>query len=167
MTTTQYRLNREGNLISDTERQCTNCRMMFPKTSKTVTLCGKCNSARVKSSSAESRMLARAKARSTHRQSICSLTVADIVIPERCPVLDIPLVCHSGSPGGKYNSPSLDRIDTTIDYAPGNVQVISQLANSMKSFATPSQLLKFADWVYRTYEEIPEDRLTLILEHKD
>jgi hypothetical protein len=137
---------------------------MFPITSKTVTLCGKCNTARVKSSSAESRMLSRAKVRSASVGAVCTLTVDDINIPERCPVLDIPLVCHSGTSGGKINSPSLDRIDTTVEYVPGNVQVISQLANAMKSSATPEQMLKFADWVYKTYGEDSEDRLTLILE---
>jgi hypothetical protein len=78
---------------------------------------------------------------------------SDIVIPERCPVLDIPLKMHvgSGRAGPRPDSPSLDRIDPARGYVKGNVQVISGLANAMKNNATPEQLLKFADWISATY----------------
>ena len=54
------RVNREGYKISETERECTNCGTMFLKTSKTVTLCNKCNSERVKCTDPRSKMLQRA-----------------------------------------------------------------------------------------------------------
>jgi len=135
--------NRQGFLVSETERQCTNCRSMFPNTSKTVTLCPKCNTTRVKSQSAESKMYQRAKTRSKDSGVPFSISMQDIVIPEICPVLKIPLVCHSGGSGGRPNSPALDRIKNELGYVPGNVRVISHMANMMKSSASEETLRQF------------------------
>lgn len=79
----------------------------------------------------------------------------DIVIPAMCPVLNVPIVCYAGrgTPGGRMDSPSLDRIDPTRGYTKDNIQVISHKANSMKFNATKEELLKFADWVYRNYKK--------------
>lgn len=55
--------NREGYFVSETERECTKCGIIFNKTSKTVTLCNKCNSERVKCTDPRSKMFARAKGR--------------------------------------------------------------------------------------------------------
>jgi hypothetical protein len=79
-----------------------------------------------------------------------SITPSDIIIPDVCPVFGFPLVLSVGKgdkPGGKYNSPSLDRIVPELGYVPGNVRVISFLANTMKGAATPEQLRQFAEWV--------------------
>lgn len=77
----------------------------------------------------------------------------DVIIPEVCPILGIPIVSgiQTGS-GGNMNSASLDRIDNNKGYIKGNVQVISHKANSMKFTATPEELLLFADWIYKTYK---------------
>ncbi|AXH71972.1 MAG: putative restriction endonuclease [Podoviridae sp. ctbj_2] len=103
------------------------------------------------------RMLWRAaKDRAKKRGVVFQLDVEDIVIPEKCPILDIPIVIRAGingERGGKMDSPSLDRIDNDKGYVKGNVQVISHQANSMKFTATPAQLLKFADWIKETYSE--------------
>ena len=81
------------------------------------------------------------------------LSFDDIVIPAVCPILGIPIVCYAGRgrPGGRMDSPSLDRIDNDKGYVKGNVQVISHKANSMKFTASAEELLKFADWIYETY----------------
>ena len=78
-----------------------------------------------------------------------TITLSDVVIPTHCPVLGIELkVGHgNGRQGGYSDSMSLDRIHNSKGYVPGNVQVISNLANSMKSCATPDQLTRFAEWV--------------------
>lgn len=138
-----YIKNREGFLVSEEERQCTNCLKMFKITSKTVTICPACNTNRVKSQSAESKMLHRAKARSKKSGIPFSITIKDIVIPETCPILEIPLVCHRGQPGGRPNSPALDRIENDKGYIPGNVRVISNLANVMKSSADKQTISLF------------------------
>jgi len=62
--------------------------------------------------------------------------------PKVCPVLGIEL--DWGKNGRQPNSPSLDRIDPTKGYIPGNVMMISDLANSMKNNATPEQLNQFS-----------------------
>lgn len=77
-----------------------------------------------------------------------SITMEDIVIPENCPYLDIPLT-HLLGKGQLPSNSSLDRIDSTKGYIPGNVQVVSRLANTMKSNATPEQLATFAKNVLR------------------
>lgn len=69
-----------------------------------------------------------------------TITAADVVIPERCPWLDIPLTVGCGKVHD--GSPSLDRIIPEIGYVRGNVIVISHRANSIKSNATPEQLAR-------------------------
>ena len=145
--------NREGWLVNDTHRQCTNCLVIYELTSKTVTLCGVCNSTRVKGQSSELKMWRRAKSRVVKSGVPFDIEVSDIIIPEFCPILEIPLVVYKGRSGGEHNSPALDRIDNNLGYVKGNIMVISHLANMMKSSASLEQLKKFADWVLTTYTE--------------
>jgi len=135
--------NREGNLVGEIERECSNktCNNVFLITSKTVTLCPSCNSERVKSSSAESKMLSRAKQRAKERGHEFNLELSDISIPSHCPVLGIKLVSHRGRSGGNPESPALDRIDNTRGYVKGNVMVVSHRANMMKVDASPEELI--------------------------
>lgn len=148
------RVNREGYKISETERECTNCGTMFLKTSKTVALCNKCNSERVKCTDPEVKMLQRAKNRAKLKGLEFDLTVKDIIIPKLCPVLGIELVCKSGISGGQKNSPALDRKDSKKGYTKDNIQVISHLANMMKSHATEKELITFANWIINS---LPKD----------
>jgi len=62
--------------------------------------------------------------------------------PKVCPILGLEL--DWGMNGLNNNSPSLDRIDPTKGYIPGNVMMMSQLANKMKSNATTEQLNQFS-----------------------
>lgn len=156
-------INREGYYVGTVDRECTGCGTIFPKTSKTVTLCGKCNSARVKGQTPELKMLRRCKTRSVEKGLAFNLDTDDISIPEFCPVLGIALVVHEGRSGGEPNSPALDRIDNDLGYVKGNVMVVSHLANMMKSSATKDQLLSFARWVFDTHSG---DEVTNIAEHK-
>ena len=149
--------NREGYLVGDTERECTSCGNIFNKTSKTVALCNTCNCERVKCTDVRSKMLARAKGRAKDKGLAFNIDITDIVIPDVCPVLGMPLIEHKGSSGGKSNSPALDRMDNSKGYIKGNVMVMSQLANLIKSSATAEQLLMFADWVVSTYRQGSND----------
>ena len=143
--------NREGYLVSDLSRECTKCGSIFENKSKTVTLCGPCNSNRVKEQSPEVRMYRRAKSRAAQSGLEFNLSKEDIKIPIHCPVLGIPLSTHKGTSGGRDNSPALDRVDNSKGYIKGNVLVISHLANMMKSSANKEQLIKFSEWVQKTY----------------
>ena len=64
-----------------------------------------------------------------------TITTEDIVVPEYCPYLKVKL---------HIDNISIDRIDSTKGYIPGNIQVISKLANLMKSSATKEELIQFA-----------------------
>jgi len=145
--------NREGYLVSDTHRECTECGKVFEKTSG-MTLCKQCNSSRVKSYRPETRMYQRAKQRAKKNGREFSITVDDIVIPDRCPVLGYEINVNSGRPGAYHNSPSLDRIDNSRGYTPDNIQVISQRANAMKAAANNADLHNFARWVL---SNVPDD----------
>lgn len=74
-----------------------------------------------------------------------TISLSDIVIPEYCPVLGIKLTTDLGM-GQLETNASLDRIDSSKGYVPGNVQVISRKANTMKSNATYKELKKFGEW---------------------
>lgn len=97
-------------------------------------------------------MLKTVKHRAKKRGMDFDLEHKDIVIPSHCPILGIELKASIGEGnGGKPCSPSIDRIDNNKGYVKGNIQVVSNLANSMKSTATPEQMLVFANWIYKTY----------------
>lgn len=141
--------NREGFLVSEHHRECTACGVIFDKKGvNTVTLCKSCNTKRVKTNqSPEQKMLRRAHNRAKIKNIEFNLVLSDIFIPKECPILKIPLVTHSGSSGGRFNSPALDRIDNTKGYIRGNVWVISHRANQMKVDANIEELKLFAEWV--------------------
>lgn len=86
----------------------------------------------------EKRMVWSARGRAKKKGIEFKLSPSDIVIPEMCPLLNIPL--RKGVGRIEEGSPSLDRIDPTKGYVPENVQVISSKANTMKSNATLKEL---------------------------
>ena len=95
-------------------------------------------------------MLYNAKHRAKKNGVTVSITEDDFDIPEFCPVLGIPLTLPQQGTQSP-SSASLDRIDPNLGYEPGNIQVISDLANRMKQNASPEQLLAFSEWVQTTY----------------
>ena len=96
-------------------------------------------------SHAEARLFSAARSRARRNGIPFSITIDDIVIPEKCPVLEIPLYREGGK--FKYNTPSLDRFIPSLGYVPGNVQVISWRANWLKNDATADELEKVARWM--------------------
>jgi hypothetical protein len=65
----------------------------------------------------------------------------DIIVPEFCPVLGIPLVQEIRGRSGWYDdSPSLDRKIPELGYVKGNIEVISNRANRIKADATEEEL---------------------------
>lgn len=87
-----------------------------------------------------------AKQRAKKRGQPFEIEVGDIIIPPCCPVLGIPLK-RGTSPGGKDASPSLDCIVPSKGYVRGNIAVISNRANRIKSNATPDELTRVRDWL--------------------
>jgi hypothetical protein len=86
-----------------------------------------------------------AKLRAKRQSVLFTITQSDISVPKLCPILGIPLAVHAGKGGGP-NSPSLDKIIPEQGYTPGNVQVISSLANAMKNHATLEQMVRLGKW---------------------
>lgn len=79
-----------------------------------------------------------------------SITRADIIIPEFCPYLGVKLTNEKGR---KLTNISIDRIDNTKGYIPGNIQVISYLANKMKDVATIEELVLFARGILALHDQ--------------
>lgn len=84
----------------------------------------------------------------------CTITVEDIRPPEFCPVLGIRLQRGNGRESGPLpNSPAVDRIVPELGYVPGNVLVVSHLANCIKQNAQPDQIRRVADFYERLLQE--------------
>ena len=67
-----------------------------------------------------------------------TISMEDIVIPETCPLLGIPLVSTNNKRDPR--NPSLDQIDPGKGYTPDNIWVVSSRANWIKSDATLQEL---------------------------
>ena len=88
-------------------------------------------------------IISRAKQRGKYEVTITPQDVFDVwPLDNRCPVLGYVLT--RGEP--RYDSPSLDRIVNTEGYVPGNIQIVSDLANKMKQNATPQELRRFCKY---------------------
>lgn len=93
----------------------------------------------------EKYLLQSAKSRAKKRGWDFDLEESDLIIPEVCPVLGIPITLRYG--GDKDSSPSLDRIDSNKGYVKGNVQVISWRANNLKSNGTLEEFIKLVEFL--------------------
>lgn len=110
-----------------------------------------CKSCRVEKSKEEwakkpyqLKMFNRAKSRALQRGIEFTITVEDIPnIPERCPVMARPM-----------DTPSLDRIHPWKGYVPGNIRIISNRANMLKSDATVEELELIIDDLRRIEESL-------------
>jgi hypothetical protein len=93
-------------------------------------------------------MLYCAKARANKDGLPFSLNFEDIVVPAVCPILGIPLFQNldTGKHGPSPNSPSLDKIRPELGYVAGNVQVISNRANTMKQDASLEEIVALGRW---------------------
>lgn len=89
------------------------------------------------------RMLSQAKSRAKQQNLPFNLTIDDIVLPEKCPLLEIPL--NVGTTHNCENSYSLDKIIPEKGYVKGNIQVISRKANAVKNNLTLEELELFCN----------------------
>lgn len=95
-------------------------------------------------------LLNTARSRALRKGLDFTITLEDLVIPEVCPVLGIPLhttrgLKTRGFPMG--HTPTVDRIDNTKGYIPGNVAIISWRANALKKDATAEEVEKLLVWM--------------------
>lgn len=90
-----------------------------------------------------------AKQRAKNKGVPFNITPEDIVVPEVCPALGIPIGINRGVTGPNHDSMSLDRINPALGYVVGNIAVISNLANRIKQNATAQQVQAVADWMQK------------------
>ena len=90
-------------------------------------------------------ILSRARQRAKRQNLHFTISQDDITIPTHCPVLGIKLAVSRGH--AKDGSPSLDRINPKKGYIPGNVTVMSNRANQIKSNGSADEHLLIAKWL--------------------
>jgi hypothetical protein len=68
------------------------------------------------------------------------------IAPDFCPVLGFELTWGLRTKTRTPTAPSLDRIKPALGYVKGNVQYLSNMANTMKQNASFDQLKQFGEW---------------------
>ena len=81
-----------------------------------------------------------------------TISMNDLSYPVMCPLLGIPIHYHSSY--SRDNWPSIDRIDNSKGYIPGNVWIISSRANRIKSDSNPGELMQIALNLRKKIKEI-------------
>lgn len=148
----------EGNTLTPTKR-CSNCGEHKPVTEfyknkarvdGYQNWCRKCSrlaTAKSKQKNPTLSIFQNKRAGAKARNIEFSLGFSDVHFPEYCPALGFKLNyerCVVGRTSASFDSPSFDRIDPTKGYVKGNVIVVSNLANQIKTNATVDQLKKVA-----------------------
>lgn len=100
---------------------------------------------------ARKKLLIQARARAKRKNIEFSLSLEDIVIPDKCPLLEIDFVV--GTKNDYEFTHSLDRIDSTKGYTKNNIWVITKLANSMKNSASRQELLTFSKNIFKYFKD--------------
>jgi hypothetical protein len=99
------------------------------------------NVKRYHNGAALSQVLATAKCRAGKQGVPFNLTLTNIPpVPTHCPALGIEL--RRGGVRDRANAPSLDRIIPELGYVTDNVIWVSMLANQIKTYATPEQIIR-------------------------
>ena len=81
-----------------------------------------------------------------------NLTEEDLVIPEVCPVLNIPIYQCWGTADVEDNKdrcPSVDRVIPSLGYVKHNVRIISTRANRIKTDSTPQEIKLVYEYTMR------------------
>lgn len=84
------------------------------------------------------KLFTQAKARAKRTNRSFNIEKKDIILPECCPIFGVKLMTNKKH--CEPNSYSLDRVDSSIGYIKGNIQVISHRANQIKNDATLDEL---------------------------
>jgi len=73
------------------------------------------------------------------------------LITDERPVFKVPLNYNYAEKKEGINTPSIDRIDPSKGYVEGNIIIISQRANMIKSNASWQELKTIAEWLRSLY----------------
>ncbi|WP_068438558.1 hypothetical protein [Magnetospirillum sp. XM-1] len=95
-------------------------------------------------------LVANARARAQAKGIPFSLTVEDVAriwpADGRCPVLGMRFRRSLGSQGHGHDSATLDRLDPSKGYVPGNLLIVSARANCLRSDASAAELLRVGEF---------------------
>lgn len=94
--------------------------------------------------SMQRRLFENAKKRASKQGIPFDITIDDIIVPDVCPVFKVPFVWGEGI--NDY-SPSLDKIRPELGYVPGNIKVICNMANRIKSNANSDQVKQVLEYL--------------------
>ena len=86
-----------------------------------------------------------AKKRARDKQIDFDIEVSDVIIPQFCPLLHIPIIHRTGTGKAQPDSPSLDRLDNLLGYVKGNILVVSWRANKLKADAEFQELQRLVN----------------------
>lgn len=118
---------------------------------KRTARCKECQSKHYKNLDLRIKLYYGAKQRAKKFGYEFTITPEDIKIPTHCPVLGTELKEVQGRgliPSmSNYTGPSLDRVDNSKGYIPGNIRVISARANCIKGNTSPAEILGLARYV--------------------
>lgn len=81
-----------------------------------------------------------------------SIELEDLIIPEKCPIMNIPLFFTKGE--RTVNSISLDRKDNSKGYTKENTRIISWLANGRKGDLSIEQIKRLYDYVMEKSDQV-------------
>lgn len=73
-----------------------------------------------------------------------NISEEDLIVPEFCPVLGIPLIWTDKK---SDNTPSVDRLIPVLGYTKGNICIISSRANLLKNNATIEEIEKILQYM--------------------
>lgn len=90
----------------------------------------------------ERSMFNSAKGRAKRKGILFTITLEDIVIPDRCPVLGVEIVLERNH---KY-APSIDQIVPGAGYTPENILIMSKRANLLKNDMSEEEAVMLAKW---------------------
>ena len=130
--------------------------------------CISCHAKNFANQDLRTRLYYGAKNRAKHKGIGFKLSIDDIVIPEKCPVLGVRL--KSGAGNGTQSvakleaSPTLDRVDDSKGYTPDNICVISLRANNLKRDASLYELRCLAYSMSKPCDDLIVDHSSLMNE---
>lgn len=152
--TPRGRVSKRSEVSEDTLLSCKNCDQTktaksFSKSPETLTgydtsRCLLCKKSKIDWGAIpiENKIFNRTKARAKRKGIYFNIAIEDIVLPEKCPVFDKPFIY-----GDHLWTYSIDRIEPEKGYIKGNIAIISNKANMMKSTASKEEILKLYLWL--------------------
>jgi hypothetical protein len=123
---------------------------VYFKYGETIDIMKNCRKGRLMSNP-RGKICSNASSNAKKNNCLFSIVSEDIILVKNCPILGIPLEYNNNKMSD--NSPSIDKINPRLGYVVGNIQIISMLANKMKSSATPEQLVIFSKKMLDLYDK--------------